>query len=72
MCDDKLYIHENFIQDRFIDGRHGNKFTFDDQILLNLVQPSQLINIHPEEDMLIKMTSRVANGVNMKMSVRHK
>ena len=72
MCDDKLYLHENFIQDRFIDGRKGNKFTFDDQVLLNLVQPFQLINIHPEEDMLIKMTSKVQNGVNMKIIVQHK
>ena len=69
MCDDKLYLHENFIQDRFIDGRKGKKFTFDDQVLLNLVQPFQLINIHPEEDMLIKMTSKVQNGVNMKIIV---
>ena len=30
MCDDKLYLAENFIQNRFIDGRGGAKFTFDE------------------------------------------
>ena len=72
MCDDKLYLNENFIQERFIEGRGGAKFTFDEQILLNLVVPSQKINIHPEHDMLIKITSKVANGVNMKIMIDDK
>lgn len=65
MCDNKLYVHENFIQDRFIEGRSGAKFTFDEQILLSLVTRSQRINIKPEEDSLIKINSKVAYGVNM-------
>ena len=40
MCGDKLYLTEHFFQNRFIAGRKGQKFTFDDQIILSLVNSS--------------------------------
>jgi hypothetical protein len=30
MCGDMIYLAENFIQNRFIDGRSGEPFIFDD------------------------------------------
>jgi hypothetical protein len=69
MCGDKLFLFEDFIQHRFIEGRDGQRFTFEDDILLSFVTPVQKINIHPEQDMLIKINSKQAYGVNMKMKV---
>jgi hypothetical protein len=69
MCGDKLYLSEWFIQNRFIEGRGGQRFTFDDNIILSLMTPVQKVNIHPEEDMLIKINSKQAFGVNMKIRV---
>lgn len=41
MCSDKLYLVDSFIQHRFIDGRDGQKFVFEDSILLNVVNNTQ-------------------------------
>jgi len=30
MCGNKLFLTETFIQNRFISGRNGQRFTFDD------------------------------------------
>ena len=65
MCGDKLYLNQDFIQNRFIDHRGGQKFIFDDDIILNLVNSTQDITITPEEDMLLKMSAKEAYGVNM-------
>ena len=69
MCDNKLYLHEQFIQSRFIDHRGGQKFIFDDDIILNLVNSSQQVAIVPEADMLLKVTAKEAYGVNLAMSL---
>lgn len=37
MCSDKLYLVDTFIQHRFIDGRDGKRFVFEEDILLNVV-----------------------------------
>jgi len=37
MCGNKLFMTEEFIQHRFIDGRGGQRFTFDDHIIFALV-----------------------------------
>ena len=58
-----------FIQNRFIDGKAGQKFIFDDDIILNLINSTQSFKIEPEEDMLIKMSSKEAYGVNMEMKL---
>jgi len=69
MCGDKLFLSENFIQSRFIDHRNGEKFSFDDQVLLSLVNTKNTIKIVPEEDMLMKVSSKESYGVNMRIQL---
>ena len=69
MCDDKLFLTESFIQSRFIDNRAGQRFTFDDFVILSLINSTQKVKITPEEDMLLKMSSKEAYGVNMAMTL---
>ena len=58
MCGDKLYLTESFIQNRFIEGRGGQKFTFEDNVIFSLINATQKIEFRPEEDMLLKMSSK--------------
>ena len=60
-----IYLAENFIQNRFIDGRSGEPFVFDDQVILSLLNFTQRVNIKPEEDMTLKVASKEAYGVNL-------
>jgi len=69
MCGDKLFLTESFIQSRFIDNRAGQRFNFDDNVIFSLVNATQKIRIAPEEDMLLKMSSKEAYGVNMAMTL---
>jgi hypothetical protein len=69
MCGDKLFLTESFIQSRFIDNRAGQRFTFDDNVIFSLINATQKIKIVPEEDMLLKMSSKEAYGVNMAMTL---
>ena len=69
MCGDKLFLTESFIQSRFIDGKAGQRFTFDDNVILSLINATQKIKFVPEEDMLLKMSSKEAYGVNMIMNL---
>lgn len=69
MCGDKLFLTESFIQSRFIDHRNGEKFVFDDNILLSLMSTTQTIKIEPEADMLMKVSSKEAYGINMKLQL---
>lgn len=43
MCGDKLFLAESFVQSRFIDHRDGERFVFDDYILLSLINTTQSI-----------------------------
>ena len=69
MCANKLYLVDSFIQNRFISGRDGLKFVFEDSILLNVVNNTQHVNIEPEQDMVLKVAAKQAYGVNIKMSL---
>lgn len=69
MCGDKLYLTEQFIQTRFIDKKVGQRFAFEDSILLNIVNGTQRVFLKPEEDMLLRASTKESHGVNMKMSV---
>ena len=69
MCGDMIYLAENFIQNRFIDGRSGEPFIFDDQVILSLLNFTQRVNIKPEEDMTLKVASKEAYGVNLIMEL---
>jgi hypothetical protein len=69
MCGDKLFLTESFIQSRFIDHRNGEKFVFDDHILLSLMSTTHTIKIEPEADMLMKVSSKEAYGINMKLQL---
>jgi len=69
MCGNKLYLHEWFIQNRFIDHKGGQKFIFEDDIILNLVNSSQPITFTPEETMVLKVAAKEAYGVNMAMTL---
>lgn len=69
MCGDKLFLTESFIQNRFIDHRKGEKFNFDDQVLLSLINTTQTIQIVPEADMLMKVSSKESYGINMRIQL---
>lgn len=69
MCGDKIFLSENYLQNRFIEGRQGQKFIFDDDIILNLINASQSITFTPEKDMLLKASSKEAYGVNLAMQL---
>ena len=71
MCRDKLYLHQHFIQNRFIDGNQGQRFTFEDNVIVNLMDLVQTTEITPEVDMYIKIKTKEAYGINMKMKVCH-
>lgn len=71
MCGDKLFLTESFVQSRFIDHRDGERFVFDDLILLSLINTTQSIQITPEADMLLKVSSKEAYGINMKIQLLH-
>lgn len=67
MCGDKLFLSESFIQNRFIADKAGQRFVFEDDVILGLVNTTQKIKIEPEEDMLLKVSSKQAYGVNLAM-----
>lgn len=69
MCGDKLYLTDSFIQKRFIEGRSGSAFIFDDFVVLSLINSTQTVTVTPEEDMLLKMASKEAYGINMAMQL---
>jgi hypothetical protein len=69
MCGDKLFLTESFIQSRFIDGKAGQRFSFDDMVIFSLMNATQKVRITPEVDMLLKMSSKEAYGVNMAMTL---
>ena len=37
MCSDKFYLMDYYIQNRYIEGRDGQKFVFEDTVVLNVV-----------------------------------
>ena len=41
-----MYLPEEFIQVKFIDGMRGQKFTFQDKIIMNLDQLEQHVSIN--------------------------
>ena len=47
----------------------GNKFTFEEEIIVSLFNQSQMINIKPEKDMLLMVFSHEAYGINMNMKL---
>ena len=67
MCGDKLYLAEDFIQNRFIDHKGGQRFTFEDDIIINTINTTHRVRLAPEEDMVLKMSAKEAYGVNMAM-----
>lgn len=69
MCGDKLYLGEQLIQNRFIDHKNGQRFTFDDDVILSFVNTTQKVTIAPEADMVLKMSAKEAYGVNMIMQL---
>lgn len=34
-CKHRLFLHENFIQNRFLEGKGGRRFTFDEDMLIS-------------------------------------
>lgn len=69
MCGNKLYLAEQYIQSRFIDHKDGQRFAFDDDVILALTNATQKIRIQPEADMVLKISAKEAYGVNMAMSL---
>lgn len=67
MCGNKLYLADRFIQSRFIDGKAGQRFTFEDDVILSYTNKTQRVYLTPETDMVLKMSVKEAYGVNMEM-----
>jgi len=58
MCGDKLFLSESFIQNRFISEKAGQRFVFEDEVILSLINTTQKVKINPEEDMIMKVSSK--------------
>ena len=65
MCNDRLFLHDDFIQNRFIEGKKGRRFTFDEEILVAFAHNKQRVNLNPEKDMVLKVSTKEAYGINM-------
>jgi hypothetical protein len=50
-----FYIHENFIQNKFLTRQGGQRFIFKDQVIMNLFNLEQTIYLSPSEDMVLKV-----------------
>ena len=59
-----MFLQHNFIQRKFIDGMQGQRFSFNDKIILNVFSLNQTIDITPEVDSLLKVQVKEAFGVN--------
>ena len=72
MCRDHcpfIFLLDDFIQTKFIDGASGQKFHFTDKIIMNLYELKQEIMIQPELDSNLKVVIREAFGVNAMISL---
>ena len=68
-CKHRLFLHENFIQNRFLEGKGGRRFTFDEDMLISFAHNAQKIFLKPEVDMILKVSTKEAYGINMAMKV---
>jgi len=59
-----MFLMEEFIQQKFIDGQSGQKFHFQDKIIMNLYDLKAQVLIQPELDSHLKVIIREAFGVN--------
>ena len=64
-----MFLLDDFIQTKFIDGESGQKFHFNDKIIMNLYDLKQEIMIQPELDSNLKVVIREAFGVNAMISL---
>ena len=53
-----MYLMEDFVQSKFIEGQTGQKFSFQDKIIMNLADQKQYIHIKPEMDSTLKVVVR--------------
>lgn len=68
-CKHRLFLSENFIQNRFIEGKAGQKFSFDEEVLVSFAHNSQNVYLKPEQDSVLKVSSKEAYGINMNMTL---
>ena len=59
-----MFLLEDFIQQKYIDGRSGQKFHFADKVIMNLYELKAQVLIVPELDSHLKVVIREAFGVN--------
>ena len=59
-----MFLMDDFLQTKYIDGQTGQKFHFTDKIIMNLYDLRQVILIVPELDSHLKVVIREAFGVN--------
>ena len=59
-----MYLAEDYLQLKFIDGQSGQKFHFEDKIIMNLIELKSSYILVPEDDSVIKIVIREAFGVN--------
>jgi len=64
-----LFLDESFIQNKFIDGMQGQRFSFQDTLIMNMFNLTQHFYLQPEVDSVIKIRSKEAYGVNIDMSL---
>ena len=39
-----MFMNKDFIQNKFIDGMHGQRFSFDNKIIMNIFNMSQIVS----------------------------
>jgi hypothetical protein len=64
-----MYLMEDLVQSKFVEGQTGQKFSFSDKIIMNLADLKQYINLAPELDSSIKVVVREQFGVNTQLSL---
>jgi len=64
-----MYLMEEFIQQKFIDGQDGQKFHFADKIIMNLIDLKSTFLIVPELRSHLKVVIREAFGVNVQIKL---
>ena len=67
-----MFLMEDFVQSKFIEGQTGQKFSFQDKIIMNLADQKQYIDIVPELDSSLKVVIREQFGVNAQLSLVQK
>jgi len=64
-----MFLPVNFIQEKFIYGMDGKRFTFEDKIVMDIFNQTQDLILLPSIDSLLKVRLKEAYGVDARMDL---